>query len=125
MARGYLNAQGTIGIVLSLALLFAPQAVRSVWPWPIPVLLAQIYGAPFLSYGVGSLYAARQKTWAEIRIPVLGTLVFTVGVLVASLLHAELFDVGAPSAWVWFGGFGLSSFALLLLATVPSLRERS
>ena len=44
--------------------------MTGVWPWKITPVLASIYSAPFLSYGVGSLYAAAQSTWAEIRIAV-------------------------------------------------------
>jgi hypothetical protein len=108
-----------------LALLVAPQFMTTVWPWSIPALLAQIYCAPFLAYGVGSLYAARQHGWREVRIVVIGTLVFAVTVLAASFLHRVSFDFAAPSVWLWFGGFGIASLALLLHAAVPSLREQA
>ena len=93
------------------------------WPWAISTLLAQIYSAPFLAYGLGSLYAATQRGWGEIRIAVLGTLVFSVGVLVGSWLHLGLFQLGSLSAWAWFGGFALASLALLLLAAMPAGRQ--
>jgi hypothetical protein len=120
--RAYLYGQGATAGVLALFLLVAPSTMATMWPWAIPPLVAHIYGAPFLAYGLGSLYAARQRTWSEVRIVVIGTLVFTLGVLVASMLHANLFDLGKPSAWLWFGGFGIASVALVLLSAVPSLR---
>lgn len=120
--RAYLIVQGGISVALALCLLVAPQFMRTVWPWPIPVLAAQIYGAPFLAYGLGSFYAARQRTWSEVRIAVLGTLVFALGVLVASMLHANLFDARSPAAWLWFGGFGLASLALFLFAVTEPRR---
>jgi len=92
-----------------------------MWPWAIKVLLAQIYGAPFLSYGLGSLYAARLRTWSEVRIVIFGTLAFTVGVLLASMLRANLFDARTPSAWLWFGSFAVASAALLLFTVIPVL----
>jgi len=113
----YLYVQGTIATLLALGLLLAPHVMTTVWPWPISTLLAQIYSAPFLSYGIGSIYAARQRTWREVRIVVGGTLVFTVGVLIASAMHAKLFDWRSLSAWLWFGGFAVASLATLVFST--------
>jgi hypothetical protein len=123
--RFYLYAQGTVAVVLALALLFAPRFMTTLWPWKIPVAVAHIYGAPFLSFGVGSLYAARQRAWSEVRILILGTLVFAVGVLAVSRIHVQLFNFRTPSAWIWFGGFGFVSIALLLFSGLPSFRTRS
>jgi hypothetical protein len=123
--RSYLYLQGGIVTLLALSLLVAPTVMTTLWPWKITPILAHIYSAPFLSYGLGSLYAVRQQTWLEIRIVVYATLVFTLGVFIASLLHAELFDFGTLSAWLWFGGFGLSTLALALFGSVPALRQKS
>jgi len=123
--RAYFYAQGAISALLALCLLVAPRFMTTVWPWGIAVVVAQIYGAPFLAYGIGSLYAARQRSWREVRIVVYGTLAFALGVLIASMLHASLFDARAPSAWLWFGGFGIASLALLLFSVLPSLRTQS
>jgi hypothetical protein len=122
--RVYLNLQGAVAGALALALLFAPQFMTTVWPWKIPVVVAHIYGAPFLSYGVASLYAARQRTWSEVRIAIFGTLVFAVGVLNASRIHMQLFNLHRSAAWIWFGGFGLVSVALLLFSVIPPFRSR-
>ena len=123
LLRTYLNVQGATALALALCLLFAPGFMSRMWPWAIKVLLAQIYGAPFLSYGLGSLYAARLRTWSEVRIVIFGTLAFTVGVLLASMLHANLFDARTPSAWLWFGSFAVASAALLLFTVIPMLRR--
>ena len=123
--RGYLVVQGGLVTLLALGLLLAPTAMASAWPWSITPILAHIYGAPFLSYGLGSLYASRQRRWAEVRIPVYATLVFALGVLVASLLHRALFDFRSPAAWLWFGGFGLATLGLALFGLVPRLRARA
>jgi hypothetical protein len=123
--RLYLTIQGGVVTLLALSLLLAPSALASAWPWSITPILAHIYGAPFLSYGLGSLHAARQRRWAEVRIAVYATLIFTLGVLVASLLHRALFDFGGPAAWLWFGGFGLATLGLALFGLVPRLRDRA
>jgi hypothetical protein len=121
--RGYWYVQGAALTLLALGLLFAPAAMASLWPWAITPLLAQIYSAPFLSYGLGSLYAARQRHWDEVRIPVYAILVFALGVLTASALHVSLFNFGGPAAWLWFGGFGLATLALATFGLTPAARN--
>jgi len=110
--RGYLLVQGLVVTGLALCLLLLTETMTAVWPWRITPVLAQIYSAPFLSYGLGSMVAARQRTWREIRIVVYATLLFVVGVLVASLLHMSLFSFAGPAAWLWFGGFAVCALAL-------------
>lgn len=123
--RIYLGIQGGMVTLLALCLFVAPAVMVNVWPWTITPLLAQIYSAPLLSYGLGSLYALTQKKWQEVRIFIYATLVFTLGVLGSSLYHLALFDISRLSVWVWFSGFSLTSLALALLSTVPSLRSVS
>jgi len=122
--RTYLYFQGGLVTLLALSLLIAPSWMVTLWPWKITPILAHIYSAPFLSYGLGSLYAVSQQTWREVRIVIYATLVFTVGVLLASLHHANLFDFGIFSTWLWFGGFTISSLALALFGTTPALRSQ-
>lgn len=123
--RAWLNVQGTAAVVLGLCLLIAPQFMTRMWPWAIPVMLAHVYGAPFLGFGLGNLYAARQRTWREARIAVLGTIVFAATVLIASWLHLGLFKFDTPSAWVWFGGFVVVVALSLPLAGLAALHAGS
>ena len=105
---------GAVCLLLALALFLAPQALAEIWPWPIDTLLAQIYSGPFLSYSVGGLLLSRCTHQAEMRLPALSVLSFTVFVLVASVLHREVFGPLGASAIVWFGGFAI-------VATVSAL----
>ncbi len=122
LLRGYLVAQGTLITALALSLLFAAPLLVRAWPWPIPLTLAHLYAAPFLSFGLGSLHAACQRDWPAVRIVIYGTLVFALGVLVASLIHHALFRFDRPVVWLWFGSFGLASLILGLYGTLPALR---
>jgi hypothetical protein len=115
-ARGYLLAQGVVVTCLALLLLLGPGLMVSVWPWKITPLLAQIYSAPFLSYGVMSLQLAYRRDWSEIRIAVAAILVFGAGVLVASFIHLGLFSATNPAAWLWFGSFTVAAAMLTVLA---------
>lgn len=122
LLRGYLVAQGTLVTALALSLLLAAPFMVRVWPWPIPLTLAHLYAAPFFSFGLGSLYAARQRDWPAVRIVVYGTLVFALSVLVASSVHRALFQFDRPVVWLWFGSFGLASLILSLYGSLPALR---
>ena len=115
-ARVYLLVQGMVATVLGLVLLLAPNSMASVWPWKITQLLAQLYSAPFLSYGIGSLLLSRRQTWSEVRIPVTATLVFAMGVLIASVIHRALFSAADFSHWLWFISFTIASLMLGLLS---------
>lgn len=113
--KTYLLLQGVVVTLLSLALLFVPDAMVDLWPWKITRLLAQIYSAPFLSYGLGSLMISQRESWEEIRVVLSGTLVFAVGVLLASIIHRDLFSYTNMASLLWFGGFGIASFMLGIL----------
>jgi hypothetical protein len=123
-ARGILLAIALAGTTLGLALLFAPRFMVTLWPWAVSPLLAHIYSAPFLAFGLGCLYAAAQRTWLEARIAAAGTFVFAIGVLVASWLHVGLFNFGLPSVWAWFGGFALVALALLAALVLQHSRAK-
>jgi uncharacterized membrane protein YoaK (UPF0700 family) len=79
-------------------------------------LLAHIYSAPFLSYGVGSLLLAQRQTWAEVSIAVRAMFVFTAGVLLASLIHSSLFSASDLADWLWFSSFIITTLLLGLLS---------
>jgi hypothetical protein len=122
--RRYLQVQGIVVTLLALALLFAPQFMMSLWPWNITLLLAQIYASPFLAYGLSSLMTSRQQTWQEAQIVIMATFIFVFGVLLASLLHRQLFVATRIATWLWFGGFLLTTIMLGLL-TSRAIRARS
>jgi hypothetical protein len=123
-AHAVFAAIGAAATAVGLALLVAPGTMADVWPWPITELLAQIYSAPFLSVGAGTLILARERTWLPARIPVAALLVFAAAVLVASIIHRALFDAAEPSAWLWFGGFAAAACALAALAAAE-VRSRA
>lgn len=122
--RSYLGVQGLTVTGLALLLLLFPEQMVAAWPWKITRLLAQLYSAPFLAYGLSSLMLSRQKTWAELRVVVTATFVFAFGVLLASFLHRQLFSRISVSAWVWFAGFFLATIILGVL-TLRTMRESS
>jgi hypothetical protein len=123
-ARRYLVGQGIVLVTVALGLLLAPGAMADVWPWPIDRLLAQIYSAPLLAYGVGSVLLTRQRTLIEVRVVVAGLLVFTAGVLLASIIHRELFSAGDVEDVLWFALLVVANAMLGLLLMLASRQRR-
>jgi hypothetical protein len=124
-ATTYIFVQGVAATVLGVALYVAPAAMADAWPWPITRLLAQLYSAPLLAYGVGSLLLSRQRTWPEIKVCAIAMFVFAAAVLVGSLIHLDLFSSRDAAASLWFGAFGAATVALAVLgvrALAPSPR---
>jgi hypothetical protein len=115
-ARLYLVVQGILLTVLGAALLFFTGSMVASWPWTITPLLAQIYSAPFLAYGIGSFLLARCKTWREVRIALQALFVFAAGVLTASFLHRSLFSASDLPDQLWFAGFAAAAVALGVLS---------
>jgi hypothetical protein len=111
-ASVYMTLQGVVSTVLGLALLFAPGFMVAAWPWQITSLLAQLYAAPFLSYGLGSFMLARSRTWSEVRIASASIMVFAAGALLASVIHRQLFSTADVSGRLWFGGWTLATLIM-------------
>jgi hypothetical protein len=63
------------------------------------------------------------ERWDEVRVVLIGTFVFAIGVFIASLIHRDLFSFANISAWVWFGGFAITSLMLGWMTQV-SVRDR-
>ncbi len=111
--RLYLVVQGILLTVLAAALFVAPSTMVDVWPWEITRELAQLYSAPFLAFGLGSLQLSRVNGWRSLRTGALTLAVFAVGVLSASVIHRDLFTAAELPDRLWFGFFAVFSLALL------------
>jgi hypothetical protein len=99
--RSYLRIQGSVLVLLGLSLLFMPQVMRELWPWQTGRLMLQLYSAPLLTYGIGSLNFARQHTWSEIRLGLVSIGVFAGAELVATIFRLSFFDGHALSIVLW------------------------
>jgi hypothetical protein len=106
-----LQVQGILVTVLALLLLLFPLWMSNQWPWKVTPLLAQMYAGPLLAYGVGSLLVARE-TFSTLFTIIPAMLIFTVGTLIASVLHRNLLAFEVPDL-VWFGFFIVMTILLL------------
>lgn len=94
-----LRVQGG-GAVLLAALMFgAPRMMAALWPWPLPVVVAEIYAGPLLGLGIGALMAAR-RAFGSWRIPAAFMLMFHGGLGMVTILHWSQFAPG-PARLVW------------------------
>ncbi len=127
-ARGwqyqFLLAQGIVVSVFALALLLLPGVMTSLWPWKITEQFAQFYAGPLLAYGYSSIQFARAGTGADLRILLPPMIVFTVGVLLASLIHFNLFSLGEIGDLLWFAAFAVATgFLGLIIYRSMSARD--
>jgi hypothetical protein len=101
-----------------IALLLAPEALLTAWPWTLTPLLARVYAAFFLAFALGAALAAWERRVGAVRPFLAGSLALLVFSLIASLVHVAAFDHG-PGRWMWFAshlvGIALFSFALATL----------
>jgi len=110
------------GIVLGatgIGLLLAPKALAHIWPWTLPPVLGQLYAAFFLALALGAFLASGESRPAPVRNFCVTSLILTVLVLIASLLHLPRFKSG-PETWVWFAIFSIGTvlFAGAFAATI-------
>lgn len=89
-----------------------PDATDQLWAWPMgPEMTALAVGGGYLAGMTVFVRAARQFRWHVIAVVFPAAAVLTVLLLVATLLHWELFSHEHPSFWVW----------LVVYATTPVL----
>jgi hypothetical protein len=101
--------------VLGIALLFAPEAVATRWPWNLPPLVGQLYACFFLTFAIGAAFAARETQRKAISGFLVSSLALVALALLASVLHVDRFKP-EPVTWVWFGALamGVVAFSLAL-----------
>jgi hypothetical protein len=114
-AKGFLLIQGILFTLLAVLLFTAPAFMTALWPWKVTPVLAQMYAGPLLSYGLGSLFYARQTKWLGARAVLPGMLVFSVTTVIISFIHIGLFSFNEVPDLIWFGWFSLASLLLALL----------
>jgi hypothetical protein len=106
-------AAGLVG----LALLIVPRSTGTFFAWGLaPESLAAFAGGVYV--GAAVLYAAALRaSWRQARALVAAAVVLSVSVLVFTLVHLEVFDLGRLQAWAWlvlFAGFAVTTSGLLI-----------
>jgi hypothetical protein len=102
--------------VLGLVSLLFPGLAVAFWPWKITPLLAQVYGAFFLTFAVGAYLASGERRSSAILPVVASSFALPLLILIASALHLDRFTPGAPTLF-WFAGFGVGGIAFAVALT--------
>ena len=112
-------AAGLVGC----ALLIVPRATGAFFAWGLePESLAAFAGGVYV--GSATLYAAGLGApWRQARALVAAAVVLSVSVLVITLVHIDVFDLGRLQAWAWlflFAGFAAVTIVLLFASGRPA-----
>jgi hypothetical protein len=107
-------AAGLVGA----ALLAFPESTGEFFSWGLqPAPLAALAGGFYIA-AAATFAAGLRARWNEARALVIGGLVLSVSVLVATLIHLDQFNFDRLQAWAWvvlFAAFPLAFSAILLL----------
>jgi hypothetical protein len=111
--------------VAGLALLLLPSVAVSLWPWPLPPILGQVYSIFFLTFALGGVLAMREPRWMGVWIYCAANFGMLFLIIIVSLYHRDRFGTG-PATWVWFSScvIGLIGFAVPLVQPPNQLARR-
>ncbi len=111
----YLRAQGSVMLVLGLALLLAPKLMQAVWAWQTGEMMLQLYSMPLLAYGVGSWLMSRLNGWSKIRNALIAHAIFFSAELFASLRFFNMLNGPTISVALWLGALAVMTLVLSVM----------
>ena len=103
--RIYFIAVGLLALWVGAWGYFVPAQVDSAIPWLVPPLHARFLGAMYLSGVVVMLGCVFSRQYAEVRIAVFMTVIWTGMLFVISLFYLPEFDFARSQVWFWFGAY--------------------
>jgi hypothetical protein len=108
--------------ILGAVLLLSPGTAVAHWPWKLLAILARVYAAIFIAFGLGAALAALERRREAVRPFTLSALTLVVLIAVASLIHRDRFVAGT-APWIW--GIALAiGIGALAFASASVLRPR-
>ena len=128
--KATLVAFGGLTILAFIALFVMAAKTDHYFAWTIkPAATAAFLGA---AYGAGCvlvLLGLRSGRWAQVRMPYLTILIFTVITFIATLLHLDKFHFGSPAviaraaAWFWLAVYVLVPMAMTIALIIQERRR--
>lgn len=113
--KGIFLAVGALTLIVGLLMFFLPgqAGVGTIvdnkplndqwWPWSLrSVLNTRFLGALFVGVGVGSFWAAIQRTWGQVRALFPAGLTFTALATIAALMNFANYDKTRITTWAFF-----------------------
>jgi hypothetical protein len=92
-------------VVLFLAgcgMFFLPKVVTPFWPWTVAPFNASFLGAVYTAAMIAAVMQTAYARWSPTRIVTPMIFIFTLIILLLSLVHLNRFDFHRPEVWIWF-----------------------
>ena len=110
-----LLSAGALAAIAGPILYLFPNDTGTYFAWTIQHPLTPVYmGASYFA-GIGNLLAIRANKWSLARVQLPAIIVFTLTMLVATLLHIPIFNWTHPIAWAWLGVYVISPIAAVIV----------
>jgi hypothetical protein len=110
-AKLVLLGAGGLAIVAGPILYLFPNDTGTYFAWTIQHPLTPVFmGASYFA-GIGNLIAVWENRWSLARVQLPAILMFTVTMLLATLLDLSIFNWSHPVAWAWLGVYLVSPLA--------------
>ncbi len=92
-------------VVLFLAgcgMFFLPKVVTPFWPWTVAPFNASFLGAVYTAAMIAAAMQTAYARWSPTRIVTPMIFIFTLIIMILSLVHLDRFDLQRPEVWIWF-----------------------
>jgi heme exporter protein D len=97
-------------------LVLFPESTRTYWAWEIrPAMSAVWAGAAYTFGGIALTAMLTGRSWRAARVPVIATWLFSIVMLLATLLHLDRFFLGTAQFYVWLAIYLVLPVALPLI----------
>lgn len=114
-AKLVLVGAGGLAIVAGPVLYLFPKDTSTYFAWTIQHPLTPVFmGASYFA-GIGNLIAVKENRWSLARVQLPAIVMFTITMLLATLLHIPIFNWSHPVAWAWLGVYVISPLAAVLV----------
>ncbi len=117
---------GVLVGVVALALIFAPEFMSSVWPWPIKPLSSRALGSLFLAAATVQFAAALEMRWSALRIAAQSAILWLTLLIISAVRAFDQFDQSRPGTWMFWAFLGIEwSLAVGSYCLLESKRKRA
>jgi len=99
--RTILIINASVLILFGLALLIAPTAVMSLWPWTLTALTGRAIGAWLVGLGIAAGHAAWENDLLRVRPVIVSSVVFSLLQIIALLRYPGEPDWSHPAMWLY------------------------
>jgi hypothetical protein len=90
---------GAVAVLWGVGMIWQPQAVIDIWPWPITPLLVRIFAAWITAFGAGLLWFLVEREWQHMRL--LPTLMIAAALFDLALVYVHRTAITRPGFSLW------------------------